>query len=101
AKLPRIIRDAVDLVVTFQERFLWVDSLCTEQDNAAQKHGQIAQMDNIFHCGILFDHPGLDYNYVSRTSEFVLLSRTKLPTETNTRGIKIVNGMGQNGTIFD
>ena len=53
------------------------------------------------HCGILFDHPGLDYNYVSGTSEFVLLSRTKRPTETNTRGIEIVNGMGQYETIFD
>lgn len=53
------------------------------------------------HCGILFDHPGLDYNYVSGTSEFVLLSRTKRPTETNTRGIKITNSMGQYETIFD
>jgi hypothetical protein len=35
AKLPRIIRDAIDLVVALQERFLWVDSLCIEQDNAA------------------------------------------------------------------
>ncbi|OCL02675.1 HET-domain-containing protein, partial [Glonium stellatum] len=48
AQLPQIIKDAIELVVALQERFLWVDCLCIEQDNAAQKHSQIAQMDIIF-----------------------------------------------------
>ncbi|KAF2664344.1 HET-domain-containing protein [Microthyrium microscopicum] len=43
-----VIRDAMTLVRSIGERYLWVDRLCIEQDNASQKHDHIGQMDIIY-----------------------------------------------------
>lgn len=45
--LPRAVRDAMDLVTSVGERFLWVDCLCIIQDSS-EKHDNISQMDIIY-----------------------------------------------------
>lgn len=52
-RLPRTITDAMLLVSRFDERYLWVDSLCIMQDDAENKHDQIALMDVIYQKAIL------------------------------------------------
>ncbi|KAH8757798.1 heterokaryon incompatibility protein-domain-containing protein [Hyaloscypha finlandica] len=51
--LPQLILDAMSLVSQLGERYLWVDFLCIEQDNFAQKHSQISQMDVIYSQSLL------------------------------------------------
>lgn len=52
-RLPRTITDAMLLVSRFDERYLWVDSLCIMQDDAENKHDRIALMDVIYQKAIL------------------------------------------------
>ena len=52
-RLPRTIADGMLLVSRFDERYLWVDSLCIMQDDAENKHNQIALMDVIYQEAIL------------------------------------------------
>lgn len=52
-RLPRTITDAMLLVSRLDERYLWVDSLCIMQDDAENKHDQIALMDVIYQKSIL------------------------------------------------
>lgn len=52
-RLPRTIADAMLLVSRFDERYLWADSLCIIQDDAENKHDQIALMDVIYQEAIL------------------------------------------------
>jgi hypothetical protein len=47
-KLPRTIREAIDLTDRIGERFLWVDSLCIVQDDASLKHHQLQLMAEIY-----------------------------------------------------
>ncbi|PMD32184.1 HET-domain-containing protein, partial [Hyaloscypha variabilis F] len=47
-EIPKLIQDAISFVLAMGERYLWVDSLCIEQDNPSQKHDQISQMDGIY-----------------------------------------------------
>jgi Heterokaryon incompatibility protein (HET) len=47
-QVPLVIRDAMALIKSIGERYLWVDALCIEQDNPGQKHNQIAQMDIVY-----------------------------------------------------
>ncbi|KEF63433.1 uncharacterized protein A1O9_01411 [Exophiala aquamarina CBS 119918] len=51
--LPNVIEDAMTLVGAIRERYLWVDSLCIVQDDAAQKHQSIMQMDLIYREAVL------------------------------------------------
>jgi hypothetical protein len=46
--LPQTIKDAVLVTQELQIRFLWIDSLCTIQDNAEEMSDQIAQMPEIY-----------------------------------------------------
>ncbi|KAF2106701.1 heterokaryon incompatibility, partial [Lophiotrema nucula] len=46
--IPRTIRDAIKLVRSMGEKYLWVDCLCIEQDNTVQKHFQISRMDIVY-----------------------------------------------------
>lgn len=48
SQIPQTIKDAMRLVSLIGERYLWVDALCIQQDNAAMKHGQIMHMDIIY-----------------------------------------------------
>lgn len=48
SQIPQVIKDAMQLVSLIGERFLWVDALCIQQDNAAMKHSQIMQMNIIY-----------------------------------------------------
>lgn len=47
-KIPTVVQDAIALTEKLGERYLWIDALCIEQDNASQKHALIAQMDIIY-----------------------------------------------------
>jgi hypothetical protein len=47
-KIGSLIRNAMELVQNLGERYLWVDSLCIEQDNTSQKLAQINLMDIIY-----------------------------------------------------
>ncbi|KAF2116525.1 heterokaryon incompatibility protein-domain-containing protein [Lophiotrema nucula] len=51
--ISRVVQDAMLLVAGIGERYLWVDALCIEQDNAAMKHAQIMQMDVIYSSALL------------------------------------------------
>lgn len=46
--LPLLIRDAINLTRKVDERYLWVDRLCIQQDNPLQKHTQVGKMDIIY-----------------------------------------------------
>lgn len=47
-EILQTIKDAMDVVRNLGERYLWVDRLCIEQDNAAQKVIHIGMMDVIY-----------------------------------------------------
>lgn len=51
--LPKTVRDAIFTARGLRERYLWVDSLCIEQDNEEEKSQQIAIMDSIYSNAIL------------------------------------------------
>lgn len=46
--LPRTILDAITLVKSLGERFLWVDALCIVQDDDVTKQQNIEQMDQVY-----------------------------------------------------
>lgn len=46
--LPRVVRDAIQVVRELGMRYLWVDTLCIVQDDERAKHSQIAKMNVIF-----------------------------------------------------
>lgn len=46
--LPRTIKDAIYLVKQLGESFLWVDSLCIDQDSPTDKGSQVQFMDHIY-----------------------------------------------------
>jgi hypothetical protein len=52
-QLSRVIRDAMDVVASIGERYLWADSLCIIQDDEDHKHNQISHMDSIYSEAIL------------------------------------------------
>jgi tetratricopeptide (TPR) repeat protein len=47
-KLPQTIRDAMVVVASLGERYLWVDSLCIVQDDADHKYRDIRNMDIVY-----------------------------------------------------
>lgn len=49
-EIPQTIKDAMEVVRNLGERYLWVDRLCIEQDNATQKAVQIQNM------GLIYSH---------------------------------------------
>jgi Heterokaryon incompatibility protein (HET) len=51
--IANVVRDAIQLTKEMGERLLWVDCLCIEQDNMAQKHTQIQQMDVVYNHALL------------------------------------------------
>jgi hypothetical protein len=51
--LPKTISDAIDLVSAVGERYLWVDSLCLLQDDAADMRDGISKMDLVYQGSIL------------------------------------------------
>ncbi|KAF4544572.1 Heterokaryon incompatibility protein [Lasiodiplodia theobromae] len=46
--IPQVARDAIQLVRGLKGYYLWIDSLCIVQDDAEQKHHQIAHMAQIY-----------------------------------------------------
>lgn len=46
--IPQVARDAIELVRGLKGNYLWIDSLCIVQDDAEQKHHQIAHMAQIY-----------------------------------------------------
>jgi hypothetical protein len=51
--ITRVVQDAIELVKSQGEKWLWVDSLCIVQDDAATKHEQIMNMDTIYNHAFL------------------------------------------------
>lgn len=47
-KVPQTIIDAIQLVRSIGMRYLWVDSLCIEQDDHDKKQQQLTMMDSIY-----------------------------------------------------
>lgn len=52
-RLPKTIRDAIDLVKLIGEQYLWVDSLCLIQDDDDDMLDGISHMDLVYQCAIL------------------------------------------------
>ncbi|KAF3026557.1 hypothetical protein E8E14_013978 [Neopestalotiopsis sp. 37M] len=48
SKSPRVISDAIHATRSLGYRYLWIDKLCIDQNNANEKHQQIQQMDVIY-----------------------------------------------------
>jgi hypothetical protein len=46
--ITKTIRDAVAAAKGLGYKYLWVDKLCIDQDNAEEKHHQISHMDSIY-----------------------------------------------------
>jgi hypothetical protein len=51
--IARVIRDAMQLVKSIGERYLWVDSLCIVQDDPVGKMDAIRNMDIVYGCALL------------------------------------------------
>ena len=51
--VPTTIRDALCVADLLQERYLWVDAICIQQDNEDDKKVQIPNMDKIYGCAKL------------------------------------------------
>jgi hypothetical protein len=51
--IPQVITDAMEVTYSLGENYLWVDSLCIVQDDAAAKHHQISHMANIYSSAAL------------------------------------------------
>jgi hypothetical protein len=47
-KLPRTITDAMELLLSLGESYLWCDRLCIIQDDAKTKHSLISRMDEVY-----------------------------------------------------
>ncbi|KAF2004177.1 hypothetical protein P154DRAFT_427505, partial [Amniculicola lignicola CBS 123094] len=48
AFIPKSIRDAMRICIRLDIRYLWVDTLCVVQDDAASKHEEIKRMGGIY-----------------------------------------------------
>lgn len=48
SKIPQVIQDAMQLVQSLGEQYLWVDALSIVDDDAQDKHHQIAHMADIY-----------------------------------------------------
>jgi hypothetical protein len=46
--IPTTIVDAMDLVSLISEQYLWVDSLCTVQNDSSQKDEMVSSMDLVY-----------------------------------------------------
>jgi len=46
---PRVVEDAITVTERLGHRYLWVDRYCIDQDDAQEKHQQIAKMHIIYH----------------------------------------------------
>lgn len=51
--LSKTLRDAINVTRGIEERYLWIDSLCIEQDNGLDKRKQHESMDRIFGNALL------------------------------------------------
>jgi hypothetical protein len=47
--LPRIITDAMQVVLLLELRYLWMDSVCIDQWNAEERNSVISRMNVIYH----------------------------------------------------
>ncbi|KAK0649578.1 heterokaryon incompatibility protein-domain-containing protein [Cercophora newfieldiana] len=47
-RVPKTVRDAMDIAKGLGKRYLWVDSICIRQSDSAHKQGQIALMHLIY-----------------------------------------------------
>lgn len=52
-KIPRTIGDAIEVTRRIGQRYLWVDAVCIQQDDAEDKARQIFHMDNIYSNAIV------------------------------------------------
>ncbi|KAF2663805.1 HET-domain-containing protein [Microthyrium microscopicum] len=50
---PTVIEDAIQVVKSLGEQYLWVDRYCIDQENETQTHNQISRMDSIYEGSLL------------------------------------------------
>jgi hypothetical protein len=48
SKIPRVVRDSIEVVRELGYRYLWVDQFCIDQDNVTELNDQIGKMDLIY-----------------------------------------------------
>lgn len=48
SKSPKLIHDAIEVVLQLDFRYLWIDRYCIDQEDEEEKHCQIRQMDLIY-----------------------------------------------------
>jgi Heterokaryon incompatibility protein (HET) len=53
ADIPQTIKDAMELVSSLGEQYLWVDSLCLIQDDEDDVREEIQTMDSVYECSYL------------------------------------------------
>ena len=65
ADIPQTVADAIVVTQQLGIRYLWVDRYCIGQDNAAEKHATISNMDSIYRnaCITIVAAAGSDSNY--------------------------------------
>ena len=51
--MPRMVRDAINLVAKIGERYLWIDRLCILMDDERDKLEQMSNMDQIYNSATL------------------------------------------------
>lgn len=52
-KFPTTIQDAIDFVSDFGETYLWIDALCTVQDDDDHKQIQLSQMGKVYGAALV------------------------------------------------
>ena len=50
--LPRTLEDAIFVTTQLGERYLWIDAICIDQSNEAEKSEQLALMGDIYRAGL-------------------------------------------------
>jgi hypothetical protein len=53
ALVPKVMEDAIQVVLRLNFRYLWVDRYCIPQGNGSEKHEQIKNMGNIYANAVL------------------------------------------------
>lgn len=51
--IPCVVQDAIKLVLGLNQRYLWVDAFCIDQNDPRVKHEQISRMDQIYEGALL------------------------------------------------
>jgi hypothetical protein len=51
--IPPVVQDAIQIILSMNQQYLWVDAFCIDQNNPQTKHEQISRMDQIYEGALL------------------------------------------------